>query len=391
MGRYIPRAIPIKQYLKRKSLFLLGPRQTGKSSYVKEELKEDIALFWNLLDGRLRMRVLADPSLLSEEVAVKDLRDCLIVIDEIQKCPELLDEVHLLIEERNIRFLLTGSSARKLRSGGVNLLGGRAAQIILHPLVYPEIHALEEYPYTLDHIFSSGLLPSMYCSDQPEIDLGDYVHVYLNEEIAAERVTRKLPQFSRFLQIAAMTNSQMLNYTNVASDVGVSRQAVKQWYDILIDTLIGFELPPFQATKKRKAIETAKFYFFDIGVARALRNIPTPAKGTTEFGEFFEQYIAIELRAFLDYTKNRHDLTYWRSTADQEVDFLIGTELAIEVKASSTISSKHLRGLRALREENIFSNYCIVCQEEHPRTLEEITIYPWKYFLEQLWKGKLIK
>ncbi|MDD4219862.1 MAG: AAA family ATPase [Sphaerochaetaceae bacterium] len=391
MSTYIHRALPIKQYLKRKSLFLLGPRQTGKSSYIKEELKEDIDLFWNLLDGRLRMRVLADPSLLSEEVAVRDLKDCLIVIDEIQKCPELLDEVHLLIEERNIRFLLTGSSARKLRTGGVNLLGGRAAQLIIHPFVYPEIHALEEYPYTLNHIFTSGLLPSMYCSDQPEIDLGDYVHVYLNEEIAAEGVTRKLPQFSRFLQIAAMTNSQMLNYTNVASDVGVSRQAVKQWYEILIDTLIGFELPPFKATKKRKAIETAKFYFFDIGVVRALRNIPTPAKGTTEFGEFFEQYIAIELRAYLDYTKNRQKLTYWRSTANQEVDFLIGTELSIEVKASSTISSKHLRGLRALREENIFSNYCIVCQEEHPRTLEGIAIYPWKYFLEQLWKGKLIK
>ena len=391
MSQYIRRLIPVKHYLKRKSLFLLGPRQTGKSSYIREELQEDIALFWNLLDGRLRMRVLADPSLLSDEVAVRGLKDCLIVIDEIQKCPELLDEVHLLIEERNIRFLLTGSSARKLRSGGVNLLGGRASQLFLHPLVYPEIHTLKDYFYTLDHIFTSGLLPALYCSDQPEIDLGDYVNVYLNEEIAAEGVTRKLPQFSRFLQIAAMTNSQILNYSNVASDVGVTRQAVKQWYEILIDTLIGFELLPFLATKKRKAIQTAKFYFFDIGVARALRNIPTPVEGMTEFGEFFEQYIAIELRAYLEYEQKRQELTYWRSTADHEVDFLIGTELAIEVKASSRISSKHLRGLQALKEENIFTSFCIVCQEEHPRTLDGITIYPWKYFLDQLWSGKLIK
>lgn len=192
--------------------------------------------------------------------------------------------------------------------------------------------------------------------------------------------------FSQFLQIAALSNSSIINYTNIANDSNVPCQTVKLWYDILINTLLAFEVQPYTATKKRKAIETAKFYFFDVGVLRTLRNIPVPAENTTEFGEFFETYICMELRTWIDYKCPKSKLYYWRSTAGQEVDFLVDEEFAIEVKSAHIISDKHLKGLKALREENIFKRYIVVCQEEHPRLVDGIEVLPWKYFLEQLWK-----
>lgn len=382
----ITRILDIIPQIKRKSLFLMGPRQTGKSTYIKNQLKEDISLSWNLLDGRLRMRVQSDPSLLREEIEARGLHDCLVYIDEIQKCPELLEEIHFLIEERNIRFLMTGSSARKLRSSGVNLLGGRALQYHFHPFCYMEIKDLEDS--TLPVIFEKGMIPSHFLSDNIEEDLSAYVDTYLTEEIAAEGAARNLPAFSQFLQIAALSNSSILNYSNVANDSKVPRQTVKLWYDILIDTLLAFEVSPFTKTKKRKAIETAKFYFFDVGVLRALKNIPVPAEHTAEFGEFFETFICMELRTWIDYKSPKSKLRYWRSTAGQEVDFTVDEELAVEVKSAREISERHLKGLKALREENIFKRYIVVCQEEHPRLADGIEILPWRYFLEQLWKQR---
>ena len=380
----INRILNILPQIKRKSLFLMGPRQTGKSTYIRNQLKEEIALSWNLLDGRLRMRVQADPSLLREEVEARDLHDCIVYIDEIQKCPELLEEIHFLIEDRNIRFLMTGSSARKLRSYGVNLLGGRASQYHFHPFCYMEVK--DERNITLHDIFERGMLPPHFLSDYVEEDLSAYVGTYLTEEIAAEGAARNLPAFSQFLQISALSNSSIINYTNIANDSNVPRQTVKLWYDILINTLLAFEVQPYTATKKRKAIETAKFYFFDVGVLRTLRNIPVPAENTSEFGEFFETYIGMELRTWIDYKRPKSRLYYWRSTAGQEVDFLVDEELAIEVKSAHIVSEKHFKGLKALREENIFSRYIVVCQEEHPRLVDGIEVLPWKYFLEQLWK-----
>ena len=387
---YIKRKLEIKEVLEKKSSFLFGPRQTGKSSYIKNQLvsenPEDIALYWTLLDGRLRLKVQSDPSILRQEVELKNLKDCIIVIDEIQKCPELLDEIHFLIEERNIRFLLTGSSARKLKNTGVNLLGGRATQRHFHPLTYPEIG---QHPnYNLPYIFEHGLIPIMFLSENPEDleeNLSAYIDTYLTEEIAAEGATRNIPAFARFLTVASLTNSQLLNYTNISSDSQVPVQSVKQWYQVLEDTLLGYQVEPFTETKKRKAISTAKFYFFDIAIARALRNIPAPAEGTAEFGEYFEQLVCMELKAWISYKSPKSRLTYWRSTSNMEVDFCLDKELAIEVKTSSNISDKHLKGLKALREENIFKRYIVVCQEEHPRLVDGIEILPWKYFFHQLW------
>ncbi len=384
--QFIERNLSLMDVLKSKSVFLFGPRQTGKSSFIKNQIaKEDIALFWTLLDGRLRMRILADPGILRQEVELKNLHDCIIVIDEIQKCPELLDEIHFLIEERNIRFLLTGSSARKLKNTGVNLLGGRATQRHFHPFNFVEIGSHENY--NLPFIFEHGLLPSMFLSENLEEDLAAYIDSYLTEEIAAEGAARNIPAFARFLTTAALTNSQILNYTNIASDAQVPVQTVRQWYDVLTDTLIGFQIQPFTKTTKRKAITTAKFYFFDIAIARSLRGISVPQEGTAEFGEYFEQLVCMELKTWIDYTRPRSKLTYWRSTSNMEVDFCVDEEIAIEVKSSTNITDKHLKGLRALREENIFKRYVVVCQEEHPRLVDGIEILPWKFFFGQLWRG----
>ena len=382
---YINRNVDLCNILENKSLFLFGPRQTGKSSFIKNQLMNtDVAMFWTLLDGRLRLKVLADPSILRQEVEVRNLRDCIIIIDEIQKCPELLDEVHFLIEERNIRFLLTGSSARKLRSSGVNLLGGRATQRHFHPFNFAEIG---NHPnYNLSYIFEHGLLPSMFLSSNIEEDLSAYVDTYLTEEIAAEGFSRNIPNFARFLTVASVSNSQLINYTNIASDSQVPVQTVKQWFQVLEDTLLGYQVESFINTKKRKAITTSKFYFFDIGIARALRNIPTPKENTTEFGEYFEHLICMELKSWIDYKHPRSKLTYWRSTSNMEVDFCVDEEIAIEVKSSSNVTEKHLKGLKALREEGIFKRYVVVCQEEHPRIIDGIEILPWKYFFEELWK-----
>lgn len=385
---YIKRTLRLNKRLATKSQFLLGPRMTGKTTYIRNELQDRVSLSWNLLDGRLRMRVLSDPGILKEEIEARDLHDCLVVIDEIQKAPLLLEEVQFLIEERNIRFLLTGSSARKLRSGGVNLLGGRAGHITMHPLVFPEI---QDTNYTLERIFQSGLLPSAFCSEHPDEELNDYVALYLNEEIQAEGVTRKLPQFSRFLEVAALSNTQMINFTNIASDVGVSRQAVTGWYQVLVDTLIGYELPSFTNGKKRKTYGMPKFYFFDLGVARALQNAPVPTSIQTEYGAFFEHYVFMELRSYLDYIQSKEVLSYWRTTSNFEVDFVLGEKVAIETKTTKKADSKDYRGLKAFMEEGICGRYILVCCEERPRKLGNgIEVMPWKYFLQLLWDGKIV-
>lgn len=386
--QYVHRAVRLKEQLSRKSQFLLGPRMTGKSSYIRNELSDEVKLYWNLLDGRLLMRALSDPALLREEVEVRNLHDCVVAIDEIQKVPQLLEEVHLLIEEKNIRFLLTGSSERRLRGGGVDLLGGRAGYMIMHPFVYPEIQDTE---YSLDRIFTSGLLPAAFLSPNPEQELYDYTTLYLAEEIQAEGVTRKLAQFSRFLEVAALSNTEMLNFTNIASDVGVSRQTVTDWYQILVDTLIGYQLPAYRKGKRRKTYGMPKFYFFDLGVARILQNTPAPMKTQSEYGAFFEQYIFMELRSYLDYSQRREALSYWRTTSGFEVDFILGDTVAIETKTTGHVDARDLKGLKALEEEGICRRYILVCAEERPRKLGNgIEIMPWKYFLQLLWEGKII-
>ena len=264
---FVPRCLDLERLLARRSVLLLGPRQTGKSTYVRRQLADTVALSFSLLDQGLLTAVLADPTRIRREIAARDLRGTVVCIDEIQKCPALMDEVHLMIEERGIRFLLTGSSARSLRRKGVNLLGGRGSDRVMRPFSWCELRDR----FSLDRALNHGLLPPHYLDDEPDEGLASYVDRYLTEEIAAEGLARNLPRFARFLQTAATTNAQMLNYSNVARDAQLPRQTVVQWYEVLRDTLLASELPAWPRTVKRKAIETAKFYFFDTGVVRALQ------------------------------------------------------------------------------------------------------------------------
>ncbi len=384
---YINRVLDIRKLLSERSLFLLGPRQTGKSSYIREQLKPSPHLIYNLLDRNLLLRLMADPSILRQEIEARKLKECIVYIDEIQKCPELLDEVHLLIEERNIRFLLTGSSARKLKKAGTNLLGGRGRMRILHPFSYSEIM---DQDFSLEKAMYRGMLPPHYLSSDPDEDLDAYTNLYLTEEVSAEGLTRNLPRFARFLQTMATVNTQIINYTNIGNDTQIPRQTAKLWFQVLKDTLLGFELEPYTATVKRKAIETAKFYFFDMGIVRSLRRLPAITSGSADFGEFFEHFICLELKAWIDYKKPRTLFNYWRSTSGFEVDCILDGKVAIEIKSSTLISTKHVKGLKSLREEGFIKRSIVVCRESRPRLINGIEIFPWQYFLDLLWNNQIL-
>jgi len=315
---------------------------------------------------------------LREEVSQ---RDRIVVIDEIQKLPALLDEVHLLIEKYRTHFLLTGSSARKLRRGGINLLGGRARSQTLHPFIFSELAEFD-----LLKALNYGLIPSIYFSDDPVEDLKAYAGNYLREEIAAEGLTRNVPAFSRFLEVAALCNGTIINYTQIANDAQVPKSTVQEYFKILQDTLIAEELPAWRETVKRKPILTSKFYFFDVGVVRHLQHRSRLQEKSPEFGEAFETYMYHELKSYIDY-QSHGDLHYWRSKSNFEVDFILNGVTAIEIKAKNTIGNRDLKGLRALQEEALLKNYIVVSLEKRPRTVDSITVLPWRIFIERLWAG----
>ncbi|MCK5796179.1 MAG: ATP-binding protein [Deltaproteobacteria bacterium] len=362
-----------------KSLFLFGPRQTGKTSLIQQTLPD--ARFLSLLDSELFLSLSQRPSTLRELVLPTDK---VVVIDELQRLPELLNEVHLLLESRNSHFLLTGSSARKLRRGGVNLLGGRARSRTLHPFVRAELRDR----FHLRRALNTGLIPSIYLSEDPLDNLRAYAANYLREEIAAEGLTRNVPAFSRFLEVAAACNAQLINYTAIASDAQVPPSTVREYFQILEDTLLARRLPAWRRSHKRKAIATSKFYFFDIGVARFLQHRRGLRPRSPEFGEAFEAYIFHELSAYDDYV-GTEGLAYWRSKSGFEVDFILGKNVAIEVKAKDHVGRRDLRGIEALMEEKLLRRYIVVTLEARPRRVGEIDLLPWELFLDQLWAGDL--
>jgi predicted AAA+ superfamily ATPase len=381
--------------LKRKSLFLFGPRQTGKSTYLKTKYKN--AHIFNLLKPAEFLRFKTQPAVFGEEVLflIQNKKVNLFIVDEIQKIPELLDEVHNLIEEhKSIRFILTGSSARKLKKAGVNLLGGRASRIHFHPITSIE-YGFKAYEVDLIKNLTYGFLPSILTSSDPWADLEDYVTLYLKEEIQQEAIIRNLDGFSRFLNSVAMTNSQQLNFTQIGNDAQVPPRTVREYYQVLEDTLIGNILPPYEKTIKRKAVSTAKFYLFDPGITNFLLGRKSVSKKSTEFGELFEQAIFCELKAYFDYQKHNQCLFYWRSSSKFEVDFLVRTKaddwIAIEVKSSSNPSERDYRGIMALEEELALKRKFVVCFTPQPRkTQAGIEILPFRIFLEILWNNELL-
>jgi predicted AAA+ superfamily ATPase len=375
--KWVERQLDIQGLLEKRSCFLLGPRQTGKTSLILRVLPD--IRYYDLLNSTTYLALSRQPDRLAQEIGSSVKR---VVIDEIQRLPSLLNEVHRLIETQDVHFLLTGSSARKLRRGGVNLLGGRARVNYLHPLTYRELGDR----FDLYRAMERGLLPSIYFSDDPKADLQAYAGLYLQQEIMAEGATRNIPAFSRFLKIAAHSNGGIVNFTNIASDAQVARTTVYEYYEILKDTLILRELPPWRKTVKRKPLASSKYYFFDVGIVSALQGRPF-LPGTPEFGEAFETFLMHELACRSDYVSGA-PLSFWRSTSGFEVDFIIGDHTAVEAKAKENVSPQDLKSLRALREENICKRYLCVCLEPRSREVDGIRILPFGEFLSALWTGE---
>ena len=371
---YVERVVDLNSLLSKKSHFLFGPRQTGKTYLIRNTLEE--VRVYDLLDSSVFLALSQNLGRIAQELTPLDR---VVVIDEIQRLPELLNEVHRLIEERGVRFLLTGSSARKLRRGGINLLGGRARTKHLHPLIYRELGDR----FNLLHALNRGLLPSIYFSDDPGADLKAYTGLYLQQEIVAEGTTRNIPAFSRFLRVAALCNGTIVNFTNVANDAQVARTTVYEYFEILKDTLVLHELPAWRKSKKRKPIASSKYYFFDNGIVASLQERKF-SPGTPEFGEAFETYIMHELISYRDYLSGE-PLSYWRSTSGFEVDFIINDHTAVEVKAKENLSFTDIKSLRALAEENILKRYLCVSLEPRMRKIGDVIILPYKDFLEALW------
>ncbi len=374
----IRRELNLGPLLQKKSHFLFGPRQTGKTFLIRETLPG--ARVYDLLDSAVFLALSRDPGRIAQELPAKPP---VVVIDEIQRLPSLLNEVHRLIESRGVRFLLTGSSARGLRGAGVNLLGGRAREKRLHPLSARELGDR----FDLDRALDRGLLPSIYLSDDPDADLAAYTGTYLQQEVVAEGAARNVPAFSRFLRVAALCNATVVNFTRLANDAQVPRTTVYEYFRILEDTLLLAELPAWRTGRKRKPIASSKYYFFDVGVTRSLQG-RRHVRGTAEYGAAFESWVHHELATWSDAVSGA-PLSFWRSTSGLEVDFLVGDRTAIEAKASAHISASDLRPLKALAEEGAFPTRALVCLEERPRRVDGIDILPWRVFVDRLWSGGL--
>ena len=380
----INRTLDLNKLLKKKSHFLFGPRSTGKSTLIKDQINEKYLVI-NLLRNEYFMALSQSPQSLEDMINTVNNQE-FVIIDEVQKIPELLNEVHRLIEEKSINFLLTGSSARKLKQQHTNLLAGRARKANLFPLTSYEIK-----DFNFNRYLHIGGLPMVYLSDEPYEELESYVDLFLKDEIQSESLVRNIPGFNNFLQMAAITSGQMINFTKIASDIGLPVSTVREYYHILEDTFLGFMLPAFTKTIKRKPISTAKFYYFDIGVCNYLAKIKDIPPQSELFGQAFEHFIAMELTAYLSYKRLHLDLTYWRSKSGMEVNFIIGEEIAIEVKSSKKIHDKHLKGLLSFKEENITKRHIIISQDPIPKKFSSgIEAIPYDKFLEMLWSDQLI-
>lgn len=380
MGKIIRRLFELNLPVHR-SAFLWGPRKVGKTYWIRHSLPSAIVI--DLLKTDIFADYVSRPAILRERY--QDHKG-LIVIDEIQKIPSLLDEIHWLIENKHLSFLLTGSSARKLRHGHANLLGGRAWRRIMVPLSLLEVEGFD-----IEKVLISGLLPPHFLSPNPLEDLRAYVADYLKEEIAAEARNMNIPAFSEFLRVAAISSSELINYVNIARETGVSHKVVRTYFDILEDTYLAFRIAPWKKSRDRRMILTEKFYFFDVGVVNFLSN-HQPKIGSPEFGKSFEHYILMELKAYQTYRQPDMPLTFWRTSTGQEVDFILGDkELAVEIKGSNRVHEGDLRSLKAMQEDGVVKKCVVVCLEKEPRLVgKKIEILPWKIFVQRLWDGNFV-
>jgi predicted AAA+ superfamily ATPase len=369
------------------SAFLWGPRKTGKTTYLRRRFPESVV--FDLLDTDLFFELAKRPSLLRERLAAQDPTslDRPVIIDEVQKVPRLLDEVHWLIENRGLRFVLCGSSARKLRRGNVNLLGGRAWRFEMFPLVFPEVRDLD-----LLRVLNRGMVPAHYLGDDFARSLRAYARDYLKEEVFAEGLTRNLPAFSRFFDAMAYSHGELTNYSNVARECGVDSKTVKEYYQILVDTLLGSHVLPFKRRQNRQVISRApKFYLFDVGVAGSVTRRSVEVEAGEEFGRALEHFIFMELSAHRSYTEKDYEINFWRTKSGLEVDFVLGGgEVAIEVKGASRLHGRDLLPLKAFVEEHNPGKAIVVSTETEERVADGVRIMSWKRFLNELWNGDVI-
>lgn len=370
--------------LDKESAFLWGARQTGKSTLLKTLYPD--SLYFDLLLSEEYNRFIGNEELLRQILEASDKKEP-VIIDEIQRIPQLLNEVHWLIVNKNMQFILSGSSPRKILKSGGNLLGGRAIRYELFPLSYSEID-----DFNLIHALNYGLLPRHYLSKNPQRLINAYIGSFLKDEIAREANIRNIPSFSKFLEVASFSNGEIVNYANIASDCGVSAPTVKEYFQIMEDTLTGRFIPSFQKKPKRRVILSPKFYFFDIGIANNLMKRGEIKFGSTTFGHAFEHFICNELLAHRHYSGLDYHLSYWRTASQYEVDFILGNhEIAIEVKSTEQASSRHFKGLKAFSEEYKVKRLIVVSNDKYYRKDNDIEIMPWADFLRQLWGGDVIK
>ena len=364
------------------SIFLFGARQTGKSTVLRQQFPDSIYI--DLLDTEIKSRFFRRPVLLYEMLIDKP-EGSLIIIDEIPEVPELLNEVHRLISERQHIFILCGSSARKLKRRGKNTLGGRALPVYLYPFVSNEIP-----DFDINHAISYGMIPSHYLAKDPSRRLSAYIDVYLKEEIKEEALVRDLGAFQRFLEVAALTDGEMVNYNNIAQDCGVSATTVSAYFDILEDTLIGYRIPAYTKVIKRRLIQSPRFYYFDVGVVNHLLHRKQLVRGSSDYGHAFEHLVIQELYAWLHYTHSDEVLSYWRTYSGMEVDAIIGdARIAIEIKSVEEVQTRHLKGLKTFGEEHPQSRRIIVSLDKISRRMGEIECIYVIDFFKMLWNKSL--
>lgn len=369
------------------SLFLWGVRQCGKSTLLKERYPN--AFVVDLLRAEQFERYRRQPQRLRQELqADTRSRPMRVVIDEVQRVPELLNEVHWLIENDRLAFAMCSSNARRLRRGGVNLLGGCALRYRLHGLSAREL----EGDFDLDRLLNTGFVPRFYEATRWRDYLDVYVYDYLATEVANEAELRNLPAFSAFLTAAAIADTEIVNFTNIASDSGVSSQTVKSYYEILEDAMLGDWLPSFRYRPKRKVTQMPKFYFSDVGVVNVLARRNQLERESAYFGHAFENWVFHELQTYIEYSKLREPLAYWRLSSGTEVDFIVGDmRIAIEAKAAHRTSTRHFKGLRELvKDHPEIKRRILVCSEDASYVTEDgIEALSEKDFVERLWDGEI--
>jgi len=380
--RLLKMELPVGQ-----SAFLWGPRKTGKTTYLRTTFPN--SRVYDLLKTDLFLEFVKRPFLLREQLLAaspKQLQEP-VIIDEVQKVPQLLDEIHWLIENKGLRFILCGSSARKLKRGKANLLGGRAWRCELHPLVSAEVADLD-----LLQALNRGMLPRHYLQEEYHRSLQAYVRDYLKEEVFDEGLTRNIPAFSRFFEAMGFSHGELTNYANIARDCGVDAKTVKEYYQILGDTLLGTMIEPYKKRQERQVIMKAgKFYLFDVGVAGAITRRRIPQEKGEQFGKAMEHFILMEILAHRAYRELDYDVNFWRTKSGLEVDFILGQgAVAIEVKGTSRVDLADLRPLKAFIQEYAPASAFVVCNERAPRVHEDIRILPWRVFLKMLWGGEVL-